>query len=332
LSKEKPKPYTYVVLISIIIISVLSIGIFITMSGKVQRETKEFSEVADILDNFGNLAIEDIDLILQEDSIKYDESYSTYNELVLLNRQYFSMIEYNLTHPNNYTQKEFDAIKMDFSLNMRLIIDVVQSSIVYDYSTEKLGCNVANNYTYHNSKYFFIINQWNEWNNTEEILHPDILNYANSTFDSLGMSLDIPEIKFKKWAYHLDNNLSILQHISTSKSINYITHHSNAIDLDLVNLSLETLSDIKHGYISVIEKSDYILSDINNSIVTLALAGVLMGFAISFDNSIFRKISLFVGLAILILAIVYFVSAFSEFLQISEYLSTMIKPNDFVNF
>ncbi|MHA1125928.1 MAG: hypothetical protein ACTSO7_14270 [Candidatus Heimdallarchaeota archaeon] len=330
MSKEKLKPYLVVVIISIIFITVMSVGIFVIMSSWAQIEAKQFSEKAEILDNFGDLAAADIDIILQEDSAKYEAAYSSLNELAYLNDKYYAMINYNITHPNNYTQNDFDEIKIDFDLKMRLMINIVQSSEVYNYGLEQLNVDVTNNYTYLGHKYLYIINQWFQWDDQYETIHYDISNYVDGSFALTGDILDIPQIKLETWTYHLYNNLSILEFVGASKSISYITNYDDDIGLNLVNLSLTTVSEIQDSYVTLIEKTNNIIMDLNNTLITLALSGVLLAFATSFEHINLRRMSMIVGLVLIILAIVYFSSAIGTLVNLAQHEAEIIGHNEFV--
>ncbi|MHA1531993.1 MAG: hypothetical protein ACTSR6_08345, partial [Candidatus Heimdallarchaeota archaeon] len=76
--------------------------------------------------------------------------------------------------------------------------------------------------------------------------------------------------------------------------------------------------------------ADDITQDFNNILITLAMAGVLMGFATSFENDKFRKISLIVGLIVLFIAILYFSISLIDLVQLPAREAGMIKPNAFV--
>jgi hypothetical protein len=308
----------------------LSIGILVIMSSWLQVESTKLLETSEILDNFGNLADTDIQIILGEDSAKYETAYSYLNELYFLNDKYSAMIEYNQTHPLNYTQLDFDEIKLDFTAKMRTVNAIVQSTSVYEYSAIQLGASVVNNYTYLGFDFFFITNQWVKWTGSYEEIHGDIRNYVNASFVSSGDPLDLPKIKFETWTYHLYNNLSVLEFVGPSKSISYINNHLETTGLNLVNLSLTQLTEYRDSYVILNEKVDTIYQDFNNTLITLALAGVLMGFATSFDSKNLRRISIIVGLIVLILALVYFISAFATLAHLSGNEAGIIGVNEFV--
>ncbi len=310
----------------------MSIGIFVIMSSWLQVNSTRYVETSEILNNFGELADTDIQIILQEDSAKYETAYSYLNDLYFLNDQYKVMVEYNKTHPFNYTQQDFDEVKMKFTLKMRLINTVVQSTSVYEYGASQLGADVANNYSYRGAKYFFIINQWYAWNDPHEEIQDEIRDYVTTSFTLSGDPLELPEIKFKKWTYHLYNNLSILEFVGLSKSVSYINGLKEDIGLTLVNLSLAQVSVYSDGYVSLSEKANGLNQDFNNTLITLALAGVLMGFATSFENVNYRRISMVVGLIVLLLSIIYFTTAFSTLAHLAGNEAGIIGVNGFVFF
>lgn len=331
MSKEKPKLLEIVVAISIIFITLMSIGVFVVMSGFVSPTSQEFAENAEILDQFGDLVETDIQTILQEDSAKYETALSNLYDLYSLNDQYHAMIDYNTTHPANYTQKDFDEVKMEFNIKMRLLINNVQSTILYHYCITDIASTAANNYSYLGWEYFFIINQWNNWGDPYELMHNDIRDYMNASFALSGDPLEIPEIKFDRWTYHLYNNISMLIFIDFCKSPEYIESFQYKTGLSLVNLSLAKVSSMRDEYISLYEKIAQLNGDFNNTLITLALGGVLMGFAITFENKGLRIISLVVGLMLILLSITYFTSAISELIHSISYESAIITLNDFVN-
>ena len=331
MSKEKPKVLEIVVAISIIFITLMSIGVFVIMSGFVSTTSQRFAENAEILNQFGDLVETDVQTILQEDSAKYETALSNLYDLYSLNDQYRAMINYNITHPANYTQIDFDEIKMEFNIKMRLLIINVQSTLVYHYCITDILATVANNYSYFGDEYFFIINHWNTWGNPYELMHNDIRDYMNTSFTLSGNPLEIPEIKFDRWTYHLYNNLSILSLLDYSKSPEYIESFQYKTGLSLVNLSLAKVSIMRDKYISLYERITQINGDLNNTLITLALGGVLMGFAIAFENKGLRIISLAVGLLLVLLGIMYFSTAIGELVSSISKESAIIGLNDFVN-
>ncbi|HUT82747.1 MAG TPA: hypothetical protein VMZ29_16245 [Candidatus Bathyarchaeia archaeon] len=330
MSNEKSKPYTVIVLISIIIITLMSVGVMVIMSSWIRTSNNEYTETAEILNNFGNLATADIQIILEEDSAKYEIAYSYLNDLYYLNDKYKTMIEYNQTHPFNYTQQDFDELMMEFTSKMRTLISIVNSTSVFDYSANQLGANVANNYTYSGFEYYFIVNQWNVSIESYLTIHNDIRNFVSASFALSGDIIQLPKINFERWTYHLYNNLSILEFVGSSKSINYIDVYMDNLGLSLVNLSLDQLTIYIDRYFSLNEKVDELIQDLNNTLITLALAGVLMGFAISFDKINFRRISLIVGLIILVLAMIYFSSSFGTLIKLPTEEAGIIGANYFV--
>ncbi|MHA1277295.1 MAG: hypothetical protein ACTSQI_17225 [Candidatus Helarchaeota archaeon] len=67
----------------------------------------------------------------------------------------------------------------------------------------------------------------------------------------------------------------------------------------------------------------------NNTLIVLALAGVLVGFAASFENKNYRRISTVVGLIVLFLAIIYFLTAFCTLMSLSSQEAGIIGVNEF---
>ncbi|MFW9922858.1 MAG: hypothetical protein ACFFDW_06165 [Candidatus Thorarchaeota archaeon] len=328
MSKEKMKPYITATLISVIFVTVLSIGSCIIMSGWIQNNSTKYAESSEILDNFGMLAETDIQIILQEDTAKYELAYSYINELILLNNLYINMVNYNATHPFNYTQLDFDEIIMEYKIIMTQIISIVQNTELYKYNIDYLSADVDNNYTYNDEIFFFIINKWYQGNFLEEInndIKEDVIDY----FNLVGQTIEIPEIRWEKWTYHLYNNISMLKHVGISKSIIYIEMHQNDIDLNLVNLSLNQIFTYRDQFSNLSQKTYAIVQDFNNVLITLALAGVLLSFAISFENITYRRISLIIGIIVLLIAIIYFASAFTSFLNLIKDGETIIGENYF---
>ena len=202
MAQEKPKPYTFIVIMSIILITILSVGIIVIMASWLQGATLRFSGTSETLTDFGNLAETDIQIILQEDSAKYETAYSCLNDLYSLNERYTEMLDYNVTHPFNYTQQDFDDVKIEFTSKMKSLNLIVQSTTVYHYSVNKVGANVTNNYHYLAANFYFIRNHWIDYEAYVDF-HDDIRDYVNISFASTGTPLDIPEIRFEVWTYHL---------------------------------------------------------------------------------------------------------------------------------
>jgi hypothetical protein len=240
------------------------------------------------------------------------------------------MLSYNITHPNNYTQIDFDNVKIDFTVNMRSIIQAVSNSYVYGYSVHQLGASRANNYTNFGNVYYFINDQLINWEGVYEEIHSDIQDFVSASFVLSGDTYVLPRIRMNVWSYHLYNNLSILESVGNGESIEYIKDHVQHLSLPLVNLSLAQVLSYQEDYVKLLDKSDSVFVDLNNTIITLALAGVLMSFAISFDNMNFRRISLIVGVILLLLSIIYFQSALGTFLSIAENRVGIITQTEFV--
>ncbi len=331
MSLEKPKPYTRVVIISVVLITIFSFGILIIMSSWLQGESTRLLETTEVIDNFGNLVDADIQVILQEDSAKYETAYSNLNELYALNDKYKAMIDYNQTHPLNYTQQDFDEVKIDFTVKMRSVNFIVQSTSVYDYGVNQLGASVLNNYSNFGFEFYFITNQLVKFAGEYEEIHAEILDYVNASFVISGDSLELPKIHFEKWTYHLYNNLSILGSIGPKRAYEYIINkHNDNFDLPLVNLSLAQLASYHDEYVLLLDKVDVTFQNLNNTLITLALAGVLMGFATSFENINLRRISMIVGLVILFLAIFYFTSSISTLVTLPAKEAGIIEVQGFV--
>lgn len=326
--KEKVKPYTIITLVSIILVTAMSIGVFVVMTGWVQKTNSSYSETAEVLNTFGTMVEADIQIILEEDAGKYDTAYSYLSDIFMLNKLYFEMVEYNQTHPFNYTQQDFDEVKIEFKLNILTMIEIVRSTKVFDYSWLVIGAEASNNYSYLGMDYYFIMNRWYSWPSDLPI-HNDLRNYTESYFQDQFLPVQLPEIKFDTWTYHLYNNISMLGSFGLSKSIDYISINNEAIGLSLVNLSLSQIYNYRDGYLAYVEKTTQTIQEFNNVLITLALSGVLLSFATSFDEVNFRRISLIVGILVLILAVFYFGSAFATFLSFKSYVSQIIVPNSF---
>ncbi|NHJ85791.1 MAG: hypothetical protein FK734_10035 [Asgard group archaeon] len=329
MSKEKPKPYTTMVLIFIILITSLSIGILVIMSSSLLDESKRFTETADFFDNMATIADNDIQTILQEDNTKYDVTFSYLSDMYYLNNKYYSMLEYNTTHPATYSQLQFDEVKMEFVLLIQSIISIVNDSTAFKFSTMYLDANLANNFSYFGFENYLITNVWFEWVSDVGTINPEIISYIENAFAIAIKPLYIPIINIEKWTYHLYNDLSALDDLQATKLLDYIEGYSEDLSLTLENLSLTYIAVYRDGYISLAEKMDTIITNLNNTIITLALAGVLMGFATSFDNINFRRVSLIVGILIFVLAMIYFMSAIGTLIAMPANEAALIGSRSF---
>lgn len=213
---------------------------------------------------------------------------------------------------------------------MRSLILTVKSSLVYEYSTSKLGASNANNYTNFGFKYYFINNKWLNSGSQYEEIHDDIQDFVNASFAISGETIELPTIHLDTWTYHLYNNLSILSTVKQGSSFDYIANHRSHIDLPLVNLSLTRVTEYYDDYNMLLDKIDSIYTDFNNTLITLALAGVLMGFATQFDGLNLRRISLIVGIIILMLSVIYFTTALGTLLSLAAKEAEIITQNGFV--
>jgi len=329
MSSEKPKPYTIIVIISIVIITLMSIGILIFMSSLLQGESTRLTETTELISTYHDLASDDIQIILEEDAAKIENAHAGLYDLYIINDKYVAMIDYNQTHPLNYTQQDFDEVKLEFTILMRAVNNIVYNTKVYDYSTNRLGGSLANNYTNFGFKNYFIENEWEAWNGLFDNLHADIVDYVNASFVSFGAPVELPRINYEKWTYHLYNNLSMLAAVGQTNSYNYLINKQPQHDMPLVNLSLRNVLEYYERYVYLLDDIDAVYSHFNNTLITLALAGVLMGFATSFDNIKLRRISLIVGIVILLLAMVYFTSALSQFFAITAKEARIITQQGF---
>ncbi|NHJ47594.1 MAG: hypothetical protein FK733_07390 [Asgard group archaeon] len=329
MSKEKPKLYITFVLILIILITLLSVGILVVMSSTLLDESERFSETAEFLDSMTTIAEIEIQTILQEDTSKYEVTYSYLNDLYHLNEKYYYMIQYNQTNPGSYSSLEFDEVKYEFVILIQSIISIVNTSKVMEYSVIHLGADRTNNFTYVGFKNYLITDMWYEWLRDVSTINPDIISYLETTFTYLGKPLFIPIINIYTWTHHLYNNLSALEDLETTKLLDYLEAYGEDLPLTLVNLSIVYLSIYRDGYISLEERMDTIITNYNNTLITLALSGVLMGFATSFDNLNYRRISLIIGLLIFILALIYFTSATATLLTLGSNEAQIIGSRSF---
>ena len=192
MSKEKPKPYTYVVIASIVVITGLSMAALALMSSNANIKSTRYAEIVDNLNNYADLARDDIEVILSEDSAKFETSISILNELYYLKDKYRSMFTHNLTNPGDYSPLDFEEVLIEFTYKMRLIISAVNQTSVYEYSAENIGATVANNFTYLGIKDYFISNQWYVWLDTFLFLHNDIRDYVTASFSLSGDPLVVP--------------------------------------------------------------------------------------------------------------------------------------------
>lgn len=330
MSKEKPKIHIILVLIFIILITFLSIGILIVMSSSLLEEGKRYTETADFFDNMATIADNEIQTILQEDTTKYEVTYSYLNDLYYLNEKYNFMLDYNVTNPGSYTQQQFDEVKMEFVLIIQSIISIVNASTVFEYSTVYLDATLANNFSYVDFDNYLITNVWNEWISATSTINSDVISYIEAAFVSASDPLFLPMINLERWSYHLYNDFSVLEDLGTTKLNDYIEGFGNGLGLTLNNLSLTFLAIYHDGYTTLAEKMDRIITDLNNTLITLALAGVLMGFATSFDKNKFRWISLIVGMLVFILALIYFASAMGTFANMASNEAQIIGSRSFV--
>lgn len=330
MKEEKVKPYLIVVIITIILIAALSIAIMGISTSMVQTKSTKYAETLENIENFVDLAEDDIEIILQEDSSRYEIAYSYLTDLYYLNDKYSTMIDYNITHPKNYTQFDFDELKNDFLLKLRAINNIVNKSVVHYYSTEIVNANAYNDYTYLGFQNLYITNLWDEYEDAYQTFHNDIKSFVAVEYASSSDPLVLPLINLETWSYHLNNNLSILEFVGHSVSIEYGQILVEDIGISLVNLSLSRLASYRDSYITLSEIIATTVHDFNNAIITLALAGVLMGFATSFDNIKLRYISMVIGLIILALAIFYFTSAFATFIDTNIREATIVTENEFI--
>jgi hypothetical protein len=329
MSKEKPKLYITFVLILIILITLLSIGILVVMSSTLLDESQRYSETADILDNMATIAEVDIQTILQEDITKYELTYSYLNDLNYLNEKYLSMIQYNQTYPASYSQQQFDEVKIECVLLIRNIISITNDSTAYEYSVDYLESNLANNFSYGYSENYLITNIWWEWLSDVSTIDEEIISYVETAFTLAADTLFIPIIDIETWTFHLYNDLSVLEDLQAVKLTDYIDGFAESMALTLDNLSLTYLAIYRDGYITLGEKMDTIITNFNNTLITLALSGVLMGFATSFDNLNYRRISLIIGVLIFLLAIIYFTSAIGTLVSMASNEAQIIGSRSF---
>ncbi len=330
ISKEKPKGYSTIALITIILITFLSVGILIIMSSSLLEEAQRYSETADIFDNVGNIAETEIQTILQEDTTRYESAFAKVNDLLFYNDKYYSMIQYNETFPASYSQKEFDEIKDNFALQLKSVISIVNQSTAYEYSTLHLNATYFNNFSAYNFENYLITNQWLIWMDPyNTFIHPDIVSYVEAAFASTGTTLFLPLINLQQWTYRLYNDLSVLEDLEKTKLLDYLFGHSSIVTITLTNLSITYLAVYEDGYITLSEKMDTILTNLNNTLITLALSGVLMGFATSFENLNYRRISLVIGLLIFVLAVIYFMSGIGTLISMAENEALLIGTRDF---
>ncbi|TFF95746.1 MAG: hypothetical protein EU547_07200 [Promethearchaeota archaeon] len=314
MSKENnSKMATIIIVAAIVIMTAMSIWIFLTAS-KVQSDSAAFAETSQKYDNLVDLAVEDIQGILQEDSIKHEEAYSLLQDVYSLNDQYKSMKEYNQTNPGAYSQQDFDEISMEVVSKVRLMIELVYNTSIHYYGRTEYNATVENDYSCYEKQSLFITNKWHENYSYYETLDVELKAYVQTDFDSTNDTYEIPEINFDVWTHFLYHNLSTLEVIyPTASSLQYL-NIVHDINIDLANVSIIYLKRASDSYFILNQQTSNIVMDFNNNLVTFATAAVVLGFAISFGKK-YRNLLIVVGIITMVLGFVYFISAFDQTLD-----------------
>ncbi len=311
------KPYSKIIIVSILVITILSISIFVIFS-QVQTAKIEYTKKAEKYSQALGFIETDIQNVLSDDGVKYDNAYSYLLDLYALNRLYQEMKDYNLLYPGNFTQQDLDTVAMEFTVNLRQLIAAVEETWIYQYCIIELGATLANNYTYLGEKWFLIEDKWNS---TSEPIHSEIKNWVITSFTITSDVVQLPTIKFSKWQENLYGNLSILQFLGYADGVNYAIGLSNQ-NLNLVNVSLIELYRLANQYLELSEKASVALDNLNNTIITIATSALIIAFAISFNNKRNIFFILIIGLIVLALAFVYLGSTYDQFADLAYTEST----------
>ncbi|MHA1230650.1 MAG: hypothetical protein ACTSRP_12095 [Candidatus Helarchaeota archaeon] len=325
------KTTTILVIIAIVVIAGLSIGIFI-IGSNVQMDADRFSETARQFNNYIDLANNDIQAILQEDSIKHKAAFSLLQDVYALNNQYKEMKAYNQTNPGTYTQLDLDEISMEVISKVRLMIELVYNTRVHWYCRTILNATVENNY-YYMKQYFFIKNKWNENYSYYETFDADLKSYMQNDFDNTSDTYEIPEINFEVWTNYLYQNLSTIGVVfPAALSLGYLEGASYINDIDLTNVSITYIIAANEGYSELNQDASNVISDFNNTLITLATSAVILGFAISFTNKKYQNFLLIVGLITLFLGLIYLTTACFNILAYRTAQLNVLTEPEFISY
>ncbi|MHA1268428.1 MAG: hypothetical protein ACTSPY_01455 [Candidatus Helarchaeota archaeon] len=323
------KTITIIVIIAIVIITGLSIGIFVISSG-VQMDADRFSEISQQFSNYIDLANDDIQAIIQEDSTNHEAAYSLLQDVYTLNNQYKEMKAYNQTNPGTYTQLDLDEISMEVISKVRLMIELVYNTSVHWYCRTILNATVENDYRFM-KQYFFINNRWHGNYSYYETFDTDLKSYMQTDFDNTGDTYEIPEINFEVWTNYLYKNLSVIGVVfPAAVSLDYLDGDSYIRNIDLTNVSIVYILEAIEGYSELNQDASNIISDFNNTLITLATSAVILGFAISFSNKKYQNFLLIVGLITLFLGIIYLITASSNILSYRTTQLNILTEPEFV--
>ncbi len=310
MSKEENgvDPYAKLIILLVLALTGVSVGIFV-VNAPVQETMVRYSDVIEKLNTMTNYLESDIQNLLQDDGAKYDTAYGYLQDLYVLNDLYDSMEDYNILHPDNYTQQDFDAVLMEFEALLRQLIFNIQGTWVYQYITGDLGATYYNNYTYRGHKYFIIRNNWYS---TSEPIHSDIKDYINASFTLSGDPIEFLEIDMKGWIESLYSNISILFFTPYLTGVNYIGRPGFPIETG-VNISLYEVTELSSGYVVLNAKLAEIINYLDNTLITLATSAVLLGFGVSFGKKRYRMLMLIIGIIVFLLSVVYLYTTLSQY-------------------
>jgi hypothetical protein len=306
-------PYAKLIILLVVVLTGVSVGVFVVNS-PIQEATVRYSDAIEDLSTMANYIESDIQNLLQDDGVKLDTAYGYLQDLYVLNDLYDSMEDYNILHPDNYTQQDFDAVLMEFEAMLRQLIINVQGTWVYQYITNDLGATYYNNYTYRGHDYFIIRNNWYS---TSEPIHPDIKDYINASFTLSGDPVQLLEIDMKAWIENLYSNISILQFTPYQTGVNYVGSPGFPVQTT-VNKSLFDVTALTSRYVILNAKIGEIINYLDNTLITLATSAVLLGFSVSFSKKKYRMLMFVIGIVVFLLSVVYLFSTLSQYNGILE--------------
>ncbi len=295
-----------IMVLIILVMTGMSVYIFV-LSSNLQDSRKNYTLFSERYSTFADLLDSDIQAILQEDGAKYEISYSYLQDLAILNNLYSSMLQYNQSHPGNYTQQDFDQVAMDFASILSQLSFTIESTWVFQYSNNSIGATLANNFT-HGSMEWFLIS--NHWDSGSYAIHDDIKSYVLTRFAQTGDTVQLLEIRMDKWIENLYRNISILSFTNYQSAISYSDSIGNLPSL--VNTTVLEMTVIAERYFLLIDKTVSVSEDFNNTLITLATSAVILAFALSFSSKKYQRIILIIGLIVLFLAVIYLGTSLSQ--------------------
>ncbi|MHA1277187.1 MAG: hypothetical protein ACTSQI_14350 [Candidatus Helarchaeota archaeon] len=297
----------------IIIISIFSV-IAVFFLNNVQAKGKYNRQLYEKHNDLLDLVEGDIDLIMETDTQLQQLAVSYQQEFLLLNMTVGQMQAYNLLYPGTYTQTEIDGVAIQAALKIRQVNALINQTYAFDWGTFYLGMSAENNYSYPDPismqiiDYYLIQDKFKEY---KPSLNPTLLFWVNRTYFSEynGSDPELLQINLLNWQGMMYNDTSVIQTYAS-----HANEFAGVIAMNYEEIPSNYLSS--NSYFNLLSNGDHYnaVADVYNqastimgiALICLAISAVIIAFAVSIVGRKYVWMSVILGAAVMVIAMVMF--------------------------